>query len=113
MPMSAKAPKWIDTFLLGDEKSKEIIKVRSVSAIMLFTRNYEHETRIFAIPFGSGRNLISKGVIEERFGLVTALSAIDKDKLRSIEHKQFGVSIIEQSHANQCIVWNCEFLCGF
>lgn len=46
-PMSAKAPKWIDTFLLGDEKSKEIFKVRSVSAIMLFTRNYEHETRIF------------------------------------------------------------------
>lgn len=84
-PMSAKAPKWIDTFLLGDEKSKEIFKVRSVSAIMLFTRNYEHETRIFAIPFGSGRNLISKGVIEERFGLVTALSAIDKDKLRSID----------------------------
>lgn len=83
--MSAKAPKWIDTFLLGDEKSKEIFKVRSVSAIMLFTRNYEHETRIFAIPFGSGRNLISKGVIEERFGLVTALSAIDKDKLRSID----------------------------
>lgn len=84
-PMSAKAPKWIDTFLLGNEKSKEIFKVRSVSAIMLFTRNYEDETRIFAIPFGFGRNLINKGVIEERFGLVTALSAIDKDKLRSID----------------------------
>lgn len=38
-PMSAKAPQWIDTFLLGNEKSKDIFKVRSVSAIMLFTCN--------------------------------------------------------------------------
>lgn len=83
--MLIKIPKWIDTFLLGNEESKNIFKTQCVSAIILFTRVYEDETRIFAIPFGFGRNLIKKGLIEERFGLITALSTIDKEKLRSID----------------------------
>lgn len=83
--MLIKIPKWIDTFLLGNEESKNIFKTQCVSAIIIFTRVYEDETRIFAIPFGSGRYLIKKGLIEERFGLITALSTIDKEKLRSID----------------------------
>lgn len=83
--MLIKIPKWIDTFLLGNEESKNIFKTQCVSAIIIFTRVYEDETRIFAIPFGFGRNLIKKGLIEERFGLITALSTIDKEKLRSID----------------------------
>lgn len=83
--MLTKIPKWIDTFLLGNKTSKNIFKTQCVSAIILFTRVYEDETRIFAIPFGFGRTLIKKGLVEERFGLITALSTIDKEKLRSID----------------------------
>lgn len=83
--MPTRKPKWIKSFFNDNINIGETFHSKSVSAIILFEKDIDVEHRIFAIPFGFGRNLIRSGLIEERFGLLTALSAIDKDKMRSID----------------------------
>lgn len=83
--MPTRKPKWIESFFNDNINIGETFHSKSVSAIILFEKDIDGEHRIFAIPFGFGRNLIRSGLIEERFGLLTALSAIDKDKMRSID----------------------------
>jgi len=44
------------------------------------------QERYFAIPFGpSGRHYLQRGVIEERFGLITVLNSVKKDTLRCVD----------------------------
>lgn len=83
--MPKRKPKWIESFFNDNINIGDTFHSKSVSAIILFEKEIDGEHRIFAIPFGFGRNLIRSGLIEERFGLLTALSAIDKDKMRSID----------------------------
>jgi uncharacterized protein (TIGR04141 family) len=45
--------------------------------------------RYWAITFGRGRFLLQDGLVEERFGLRTALNAIDRDKVRAIDKETF------------------------
>lgn len=78
-------PKWVTIFLDNNENAKRAFRVQGSSAVILFQRHYDHGDRTFAITFGYGRNLIKQGVIEERFGLITTLSSIDKEKIRSLD----------------------------
>lgn len=45
--------------------------------------------RLFAIPFGTGRFLIDREAVEERFGLLTVLNSIPSDRVRSIDKTSF------------------------
>ena len=45
------------------------------------------EKRIFAIPFGFGRTILTPGVWEERFGLKVVLNTVDPMNLRRIDKK--------------------------
>lgn len=81
----AKTPKWVADFMNDNEDAKRLFKIQCVSAVMFFNRHYEDGDRLFAITFGFGRNLINPDAIEERFGLITALSSIGKEKIRSLD----------------------------
>ncbi|HVR11437.1 MAG TPA: DUF6119 family protein, partial [Thermoanaerobaculia bacterium] len=57
----------------------------SVSAVLLVPSG----GRIWALTFGHGRSMLREGIIEDRFGLRTALNAIDPDKVRAIDKETF------------------------
>lgn len=82
---TAVTPKWVTTFLESDNVAKVTLKIQTISAVMLFKRRYDEEERIFAVTFGFGRNLINQDVIENRFGLITTLSSIGKERIRSLD----------------------------
>lgn len=80
-----KTPKWVNGFFVGEQVVVDAFKVQGTSAVMMFERTYQTGSRIFVVTFGYGRALLRPDVIEERFGLITALSSIDKDKIRSLD----------------------------
>jgi len=58
----------------------------SVSALLLVPSG----GRVWALTFGhGGRSMLREGIIEDRFGLRTALNAIDPDKVRAIDKETF------------------------
>lgn len=57
----------------------------SVSALLLVPSG----GKLWALTFGHGRSLLREGIVEDRFGLRTALNAIDPDKVRAIDKETF------------------------
>jgi uncharacterized protein (TIGR04141 family) len=56
-------------------------RVRSSAAVLLCTAASRH----FAVVFGTGRYLLDPQSIEQRFGLLVTLNAVDPHKVRSID----------------------------
>jgi uncharacterized protein (TIGR04141 family) len=75
-----KLPSWA-TFFKGHVDPDEFGRVKSAAAV-LFTAV---EGRQFAVVFGNGRYLLNPLAIEQRFGLLVTLNAVDPKKIRSID----------------------------
>lgn len=72
-------PKWLELF-----PNLKVDKIFSSSASGLFLM--KTNDRYFALAFGpSGRHHLRKGVIEERFGLITTLNSVKQNTLRCVD----------------------------
>lgn len=82
-----KRPDWTNFFggLEGFDITKKFGLNSSVSALLLVPA----AGRLWALTFGRGRSLLREGIVEDRFGLRTALNAIDPDKVRAIDKETF------------------------
>lgn len=84
--MPARSPKWVESFFGDTIPANNPLKGRSVSAVILYDIEIaEGSHRIFAVCFGHGRSLLHANAMERRFGLITTLSAVDPNHLRSID----------------------------
>lgn len=79
-----RLPKWTE-FFEGSIDLDAFAKSRSVSALLILPTS----GRFWAITFGQGRHLLRDGVYDERFGLITALNAIEPSKIRAIDKFTF------------------------
>lgn len=80
------APVWLNRFFDGVLDGDTELNVSSVQAVLLVRRRYEGETRVFALTFGFGRNLLrSISIVDLRFGMITALNCISENELKSID----------------------------
>lgn len=78
-------PKWLDTFFLNAIEH-DTIRNKTIQAVYLKKVTVsDNTTRIFAITFGMGRNLLKLEQFEERFGIITAMNLLDSTRLRSID----------------------------
>ncbi len=82
-----RRPDWTNFFggLEDFDITKKFGLNSSVSALLLVPT----AGRLWALTFGRGRSLLREGIIEDRFGLRTALNAIDPDKVRAIDKETF------------------------
>ncbi len=98
---SGKRPDWTEFFRQFFDLNSFGFS-SSVSALLIVPNG----GRYWAITFGRGRSLLREGLIEERFGLRTALNAIDRDKVRAIDKETFDSFA---SQARQQATDNTEF----
>ena len=81
-----KKPRWIEDFFnnLVDDPQ---LRNKTIQAVYLTEIEIVPDnTRVFAITFGLGRNLLKLENFEERFGIITAMNLVDPDKLRAIDY---------------------------
>lgn len=82
----ATSPKWLTSFFKDGIENVAPFNTKNISAAILYEIEIRPDCkRIFAITFGYGRNLLNNGVIEDRFGLITTLNAINPKQLRSVD----------------------------
>ena len=79
------SPKWVENFFNNQLACSERLKTTSAAGVLIVNRSYEDERRTFAVCFGYGRSLLTPAVIEERFGLITALNSVNPQELRSLD----------------------------
>lgn len=78
-------PIWIKDFFLNNETLLKYVKNSSSWVLLLIkVQISDMISRIFALSFGYGKYLLKEDVIEERFGLKTALNIISDNSIRSI-----------------------------
>lgn len=70
--------KWMNFFFDGiQEKDKEKFITRSASAVIFYkVKVRENVTRLFAVCFGYGKNLLNAEALERRFGLLVVLTQL-------------------------------------
>lgn len=78
--LSAHAPSWAQ-FFAGRIEPERFGRVKSSAAVLLT----KADGRDFALVFGTGRYLLDPQSIEQRFGLLVTLNAVDPKKVRSID----------------------------
>lgn len=78
-------PSWA-TFFNNLVDPAEFGKVRSSGALLLCAAAGRH----FAVTFGTGRYTLDPLFIEQRFGLLVTLNAVDPQKVRSIDTASLG-----------------------
>lgn len=78
-------PQWL-SFLstIADGLSAEPVS-RAASAVLVLEIGCGQNERLVCYAFGHGHQLLDKGRVESRFGLITALNAIDGERLRSVD----------------------------
>jgi uncharacterized protein (TIGR04141 family) len=76
----AHHPSWT-TFFSGRVDPDEFGKVKSAGALLLCSSAGRH----FAVVFGTGRYLLDQLFVEQRFGLLVTLNAVDPRKVKSID----------------------------
>ncbi|MFY9822773.1 MAG: TIGR04141 family sporadically distributed protein [Thermoanaerobaculia bacterium] len=81
---NGKRPEWSNFFRNFFEIEKFGLN-SSVSAVLVIPNCGRH----WAVTFGHGRFLLREGIVEERFGLRTALNAVDREKIRAIDKETF------------------------
>lgn len=79
-----RPPKWLTFF--DNNIPNNATLFNSTASGVLFV---EAASRIFAVTFGYGKNLLIQGSWEEGFGLRVTLNSIAPDKIKSIDHKTF------------------------
>lgn len=91
-------PKWLYKFFPGQENlSSDLGLVTSSAKAVYIITDVGDNNRTFAVCFGYGKHLLQKGVIEDRFGLITTLNLVDPQNLRSIDKTSLE-SVPKHSH---------------
>lgn len=81
-----KKPKWIQDFF-NDAVDSLQLRNKTIQAVYLTEVEVVRDLyRTFAITFGFGRNLLKLENFEERFGIISTMNLVDKDKLRAIDY---------------------------
>lgn len=78
--LTAHPPSWAQ-FFSGRIEPERFGRVKSSAAVLLAKAG----GRDFALVFGTGRYLLDPQCIEQRFGLLVTLNAVDPKKVRSID----------------------------
>lgn len=83
-----KEPEWLFKFF---QINSDELKTANSRVLFLKKINVsDNKSRIFAIPFGYGKNLLKDNVCEEQFGLKIVLNTIDINKIRKISKIDIG-----------------------
>lgn len=79
--------KWLSFFEDGiEEQDKRYFKSKNTSAVVFYNVNVGNNTsRLFAITFGHGKNLLASNALERRFRLLVTLNSIKVDSIRSVD----------------------------
>jgi len=87
-------PTWTSSFFLNDDGFQNKLWNSSSKATLLLKIHIDesNEDRIFALVFGRGGSLVKDTVIEDRFGLRTALNLIGESNIRNISKTIIGGS---------------------
>lgn len=81
----ARTPHWL-TFLSEIAEGLQAASVaRPTSAVLVLQVASAQQERLVCYAFGHGHQLLDKRRVENRFGLVAALNAIDAEQLRSVD----------------------------
>lgn len=88
-------PKWLERFFNNQLQCGEQLRSTSAAGVLLVRREYEDGVRLFALCFGYGRSLIMPACIEERFGLISTLNAINPNGLRSVDINRLDSSALK------------------
>lgn len=82
---NSNTPDWVSRFFLNT-LSDEVRYFNSSSscALLIVNVNIKKKTKLFAIPFGTGRFILKDNVHEDRFGLKTSLNMLSPDGLKSM-----------------------------
>lgn len=80
---ASNPPKWTRTFF--ENKVDGLHFKSSVPSALLIV---PHLGRIFAIPFGTGFTFLENDVVENNFGIITALNIIDPQSIRTVDIDQ-------------------------
>jgi len=78
-------PSWTDFLCEGTELSRSELTNVSNSAVLFVSIDVQDSTRIIAITFGYGRNLLNPDSFVRDFGLKVTLNTVDPERLRSID----------------------------
>ena len=91
-------PPWLRKFF-GGHLDESLFKNASSKGVLLTSVKVNGESRIFAIPFGYGWNLLEPGSWESRFGLKVAVNIAEQDGVRRID--KMNVSAIPKDSSEQ------------
>lgn len=85
----SKEPDWLNGFF-PDIKSDDL-KTSNARAVLLKRIYFDGSfSRIFAITFGYGKNMLKNNVYEEQFGLKIVLNTINANEIRKISKTDIG-----------------------
>jgi len=86
-PPRPRRPRWLEFFdgHLDEVPDDRRFATSSLSAVLVIDRG----GRTYALTFGYGRSMLLDGVVEESFGLRTALNILDSERVRSLDRKSF------------------------
>lgn len=86
-----KNPDWLTKFFPDTPAiDSSFFKVASSQALLVVEIQLDGMKRFMTVAFGTGRHLLTDGVIEERFGLKTTLNLIEPEEIRSIDKKNLS-----------------------
>lgn len=71
--------------LEGAGVDRPVLFTAIVQAVLIVPVDCDGATRLFAVCFGMGRNLLNADVIQDKFGMYTVLNSIDPKTIRSVD----------------------------
>ena len=93
-----RTPPWLRKFF-GGHLEESLFKNASSKGVLLTSVKVNGESRIFAVPFGYGWNLLEPGSWESRFGLKVVVNIAEQDGVRRID--KMNVSAIPKDSSEQ------------
>lgn len=97
-PSESSLPTWLRFFEDTIDPKTLQLENSSSAAVLLVKRG----AKSFAVTFGHGRYMLKPTVIEERFGLRTALNGLNPDRIRSMDRRTLeAVSMYTREQASR------------
>ena len=97
-PSESSLPTWLRFFEDTIDPTTLQLENSSSAAVLLVERG----AKSFAVTFGHGRYMLKPTVIEERFGLRTALNGLNPDRIRSMDRRTLeAVSMYTREQASR------------
>ncbi len=87
---SLRTPAWVNSFFQGQLDMQKLYTSNAKAILLCRVEVEANITRVFALTFGYGKNMLIDGVIEEDFGLRVVLNTITSESLRKISKTNIG-----------------------